>query len=526
VSRFAVLLCLVLTLPIGGCHLFQGAAPIDAGEVAVEADAPPEVPWPALPEPGPQPEWSVPESTAFTLSNGVPVTWIQHGDVPLVRMQINVHTGSAADPAGRSGLAAFTADMMNEGAGELDALQISDELLTLASSLGVGAGLDDSSLSMECLEDKLDETLALAALVVMEPTFPADDVERIRGDRLARLVTKRDRLQTVGWETFSKVLYGDAYLGRPSDGTEASIGAITRDEMVDFHRRTWTADNASIVAAGRFDALEAAVLLERHLGSWTAGDPAERPAPPTVELHRHEGITIYWVDRPGAEQSYVIVGNVAPAFAPDRQNARTLSNDVLGGYFTARLNMNLREDKGYTYGARSSVSGRELGGTFSARASVKATTTAASLKEFMSEIRGIVGERLITEEEFGNSQSRSVGAFPAGFEGLSGVVGQFAHADATGRPEGWLAGHRARVEGVTLEQARAELAEIVDPNALAVVIVGDHGAEIELNSDTADGRSRGLTVTVGGQVEALELGPIVMLDESGSPLPTDVPIQR
>jgi predicted Zn-dependent peptidase len=162
---------------------------------------------------------------------------------------------------------------------------------------------------------------------------------------------------------------------------------------------------------------------------------------------------------------------------------------------------------------------------FLARASVKSERTADSLTEFMNEIRGIVGERPITEVEFGNTRSRSIGSYPSGFEGLGGVVGRFAWADAYGMPEGWMAGHRQRVEGASLEEAQSELVGILDPDNLAIVIVGDRNGEIATGG-TRDGRDRDGIVTVGDLVEGLELAPIVMLDDKGDPVPSPEASER
>ena len=519
-NRLAPLLCLVV---LAGCSLFQGTPPVTVPEVEPEPD--PLATWPEMPEPGPIADWEVPAATRFVLANGIPVTYIQHGKVPLIELTLNVYTGSSADPAGLEGLASFTTDMMNEGTTTRDAVQISEDLLSLASDVGFGASLDHSYMVLDCLEDKLDETLALAAEMLLEPTFPADDIERVRQDRINRLITAKDRPQTVGWNVFTRVLFGDSYLGRPTQGTEESVAVITRDQMVDHHRRVWTADNAGIIAAGRLHPTQVSVLLQKHFGQWPAGDPAERPPVEPFEVQPHEGLSIYWVDRPGATQSYVVVGNLAPGFDPDLQTARSLSNDVLGGYFTARLNMNLREDKGYTYGARSSLVARQRGGMFLARASVKSERTADSLTEFMNEIRGIVGERPITEEEFGNARSRSIGSYPSGFEGLGGVAGRFAWADANHRPEGWLAGHRQRVQDAMLDSAQTELAGLLAPEHLAIVIVGDRNGEIAVGG-TRDGRERDGTITVADLVELLELAPIVMLDDKGDPVPSPEASER
>ncbi|MCP4870416.1 MAG: insulinase family protein [Proteobacteria bacterium] len=501
------------------CSVFQGSPPETSGT----AEPPPvEEPaasdHPAMPVPGDIPAWEVPAATTFTLSNGIPVTFVQAGKVPLAKLRVNIHTGSSADPAGKAGLADFTADMLNEGAGPYDALQLSDELLRLASSVGFGAALEYSYVQVDSLEDKLDATLALTAQMMGAPTFDADDVERVRGDRLNRILTSRDQLQTVGYEAFAKIIFGDAYIGRPTEGNAATVGAITREDLVAWHASVWNADNASIVAAGRSSVEDMTALLEKHFGLWPTGDAAARPTAPAVEAAPQQGVTIYWIDRPGASQSYLSVGNLAPAWDADRQTLRSVSNNVLGGYFTSRLNMNLREDKGYTYGARTRLSGDAQGGMFRAVSSVKAATTALSLQEFMKEISEIVAERPITAEEFEAATSRLVQGQPANFENLGGVLGQYGHSDAVGRPAGWLSGLRERVGAVTIEAAQAELASIVDPAHLAIVIVGDWNHEIDMGAETRDGQDRNIVQTVGEQVTALGYGPIVMLDEHGDPI--------
>ncbi len=520
--RNAAVLAALAFAVAGCCSLFQGSPPETSGEQTPPPE--PEAPaHPPMPEPGPAPAWEVPAATTFTLSNGVPVTFVQAGQVPLTRVRINLGTGSAADPAGAEGLAAFTADMLNEGAGERDALRISDDLKRMASSVGAGAALEYSYLDVHALEDQLDATLAIAADMVLSPAFTADDLERVRGDRLNRLLTDKDELPVVGYKVWHRIVYGDWYLGRPSAGTDASIGGITREQIVDWHARVWNADNASIVAVGRVDVAAMTELLEKHFGAWAAGDAEARPAIAGGAAETHEGVTLYWVDRPGASQSYVTVGSAAPAFDADRQTLRTVSNMVLGGKFTARLNMNLREDKGYTYGARTSLSGQSLGGAFRARASVKAATTAPSLKEFMKEISEIVGDRPITDAEHTDAVNGLVQGQPARFEGVGGIAGQFAHADAADRPDGWLAGSRARLEATTLEAAQAELASIVDPANLVIVVVGDWNHAIDMGAETVDGRDRAIVQTVGEQVTALGLGPIVMLDDNGDPVPEPAP---
>ena len=474
--------------------------------------------WPAMPEPGPVPLFEVPESTSFTLSNGVPVTLLQAGTIPMVQMQVNIFSGSASDPEGKSGVASLAGAMLKEGTELHSALELSELLLDMSSGIGVGAQLEYSSASVRCLEDKFSDTVALLAEIIRSPTFNSEDVERIREQRRSSLLAEKDRLPSIGYKVFRRLVFGDHYAGRPGRGTLASVERITRDDLIDWHARAW------IVLVGRLPAEVVKSVLEEHLGAWDATsfsnamalDPvpvAERkPQAPPYEQEQRRGTTVYWVDRPGAAQSYVTVGQSAPSWDEKLQASRVLGNSALGGQFTSRLNMNLREgvpsgtrDKhpAYTYGAGSSISSYSQGGMFRARASVKTAVTAASLQEFMYEISGILEDRPIDEQEFKAGQDRSLQGFPSRFEGIRGLLGQFASVDAMRRPDGWLAGYRERVAGVSREQAQQQLNEILDPTQLVVVIVGDFAA-------------------VGQEVAALDLGPIVMLDDEGDELPASV----
>jgi zinc protease len=496
------ILLLPLSVVLSGCY--KAAAPESSGSAASEA-------WPALPEPGPAPAFSVPEAQRFELSNGVPVTFLQVSTIPMVQMQLNIFSGSASDPGGKSGLASMAASMLKEGTDKHTALEISELLLDMSSGIGMGASLEHSSASVRCLEDQFEGTLALLGEMIRYSSFRPEDVERIREQRRSSLMAEKDRLPAVGYKVFRRLIYGDSYAGRAGRGTLDSLDAVTRDDMVAWHARAWVPENASIVLVGRMSVAVARAALEEHLGAWDKADfpqamamdpvpDAERsPQPPNYEQRARSATTVYWVDRPGAAQSYISVGQSAPPWDAGLQASRSLGNSALGGQFTSRLNMNLREDKGYTYGARSSIAGLPQGGSFRARASVKTATTAASLTEFMYEIRGIMSDRTISDEEFAAGQGRALQGFPSYFEGIRGVLGQFASADANRRPQGWLAGYHERVSSVSREQAQAQLQAILDPAQLVVLVVGDYAA-------------------VGEEVAALGLGAMVMLDDEGDPV--------
>jgi zinc protease len=502
---------LLSLLALSGCKKTTPSA--TSGSTAA-SPAPFEDGWPGMPIPGPAPSFSVPSAEQFTLSNGIAVTAIQRGSIPLVYLRLNIYSGSEADPAGKEGLAAFTADMMNEGTASRDALQLSDELQRMASSISVSAGLSSSSLSLNCLEDKFGDTLALARDILEHPTFPQGDIDRVRGDRKNRLLTQRDNPGTINYQVFARLLYGDHYAGRPTGGSAGSLDAISRDDMVAWHGSAWTPSNSGLVVVSRLAPAEVKAQLEQSLGSW-APAAATPPVAALVTPSPPAGLRLYWVNRPGASQSYIQVGSVAPAFNAVKHQAWTLGNMVLGGQFSSRLNLNLREDKGYTYGARTSVWDGPHGGMFRARSSVRTITTGPSLHEFFKELREIVGSRPITEDEFAAVVSRSDQGYAGSFENMGSVLGMVAGADANRRPEGWLEGHSSRVAAVSLEGAQAAITELVDPANLVVVIVGDWNAVVPA-PEQADGSPRPITVTVGDHIRGLNLGDVVFLDEDGA----------
>jgi zinc protease len=488
-------------LALAGCCWGPNAKDSGTAQAAEPAPAPvAEAPvWPPMPTPGPAPTFDVPKSTSFTLANGIPVTLVTTGAVPLVELQLNVRTGSAGDPAGKEGLAAVTADMLNEGAAGKDALALESALQRLASDVSLGASLDGSIVRVNALENKLQPTLDLVLEMLSKPTFADADLARVLEDRKRSLLAERDDLPTVGWRSFQRVLFGDRYLGRQGAGTEASLSAITRKDVVAWHRDVWSPANVSLVVVTRMDEASLKPLLDATLGTWKAAPKSKTPALKIARPTAKTGTTVYWVDKPGQSQSYVIVGNVAPAFDATSADLRTLGNHPIGGNFTARINMNLREDKGYTYGARSGFSASQHAGVFAASSSVRADVTAESITEILKEIRGALSDTPVTDDEHARSVGSLVQGEPSSYEEMSSVLSQFARADQLAYPEGYLQGRAKRLTAITREQAQAAFAEAVKGDDLVILVVGDR-------------------TVAGPAVEELGLGAIVAVDDEGNPL--------
>jgi zinc protease len=322
-----VLLAAAASVSLAACcySSVQKHAPEASGAPAADPAA-----WPAMPQPGPAPAFTPPVPERFTLSNGLPVTLVQAGQVPILALRLNVYTGSADDPVGRSGLASFTADMLNEGTTTRSALQLSDELQTLATNVGFGADTDFSDATLDALEDTLDPSLEIFADMVKNPSFPEEDLARVKTDRRNRLLTRRDEIANVAFDVFKRRLYGETYSGRNGDGTPEELDATTRDDLVAWYRSVWRPSNAGLVVVTRLGKDAVLPVLEKHLGTWKDSD-APRVEPLAAAPTPQAGRAVYWVDRPGSSQSFVIVGNVAPAFDPALDTARALGNHPLGG---------------------------------------------------------------------------------------------------------------------------------------------------------------------------------------------------
>lgn len=452
-----------------------------------------------MPTPGPAPTFNVPESESFTLANGIKVTLVTTGAVPLVELQLNIRSGSASDPAGKEGLAAVTADMLNEGVEGKDSLAIASELQRLASDVSLGASLDGSVVRVNSLEGNLEPTLGLVLEMLSSPTFADDDLKRVIEDRKRSLLSSKDDLPTIAWRSFRRTLFGAQYMGRPGAGTANSLDAISRDDVAGWHRDAWSPVNSSLVVVSRMDAATLKPLLDASFGAWGASENSTTPELSVAATESKTGVNVYWMDKPGASQSYIIVGNVAPAFDAATADQRTLGNHPVGGNFTARINMNLREDKGYTYGARSGFTASKNGGLFAASSSVRADVTAASITEILAEIRGALGDKPVSEDEHGRSVGSLVQAEPGSYERMSSVLGQFARADQMDYPEGHLQGRSARIAGISREDAQASFAEVVSGDDLVIMVVGDWSE-------------------AGPAVEELGLGAIIAVDDEGNPL--------
>lgn len=429
-----------------------------------------------LPSLGPEPPFTFPDVRRRTLPNGLRVWTVEHHEVPVISVLLLTPVGAAADPQDRPGLAAITGDLLDEGCGDLSALDVHEALGRIGAQLDTEVGADATVLGLTMLARFADRGVELLAEMVMRPRLEQREFDRVRELRLNRLVQLRDMPPALADRVFVQLLYKTHPYGHLPIGSEGSLRAMTLREVMAFHRRAYDPSRTTVIAVGDAPHDRLAEVIEGPFASWAARaqppaeqlpDPAAIPAPsPGVDR-------VAVVHRPGAAQSELRVGHVAaPRSTPD-YHALLVMNTVLGGQFVSRVNMNLRENKGYTYGARTSFDFRRGPGPFVLQASVQSEVTADALREAHAELRAIRGERPVTRHELEVGRAALTRGYPRSFETAEQIARGAAQLALYDLPDDYFTTFVPRVLEVTEETATAAAAHHIDPSRLFTVVVGD-----------------------------------------------------
>jgi predicted Zn-dependent peptidase len=426
-----------------------------------------------LPPLGADPSLRFPEIRRRTLDNGLRVWTIQHDAVPLVSFLALLPVGSSADPAERPGLAAITSDMLDEGCGELDAMELHDALGRIGGHLESEIGSDAIITTLSSLSRFADRACGLLADMIIRPRLEATDFLRVRELRLNRLIQLRDLAPALADRAFTRLLYGDHPYGHMPLGTEASLQSVTLDEVSKFHRTMFTPPRMTLVAAGNMPHDQLASAVEGAFGAWRPLaearqiDPAQWPLPPAPE----DRLAI--LHRPAAAQSELRIGHIGvPRRTPD-YHALLVLNIILGGQFVSRINMNLREDKGYTYGARTAFDFRRGAGPFVLNASVQSEATVDAIIEALGELDAIRGSRPVTATELRVGRAALTRGYPRNFETADQISRAAAQLALYDLPDDYFSTFVPKVVAVD-EAAVTRVAEqYIDPSRLLTVIVGD-----------------------------------------------------
>ena len=411
-----------------------------------------------------------PQIQRFALSNGLPVLLVEKHDLPLVAVEILLPGGAAAVTPSRAGLAGLTADMLDEGAGKRSALEIATELERLGALLGTSAGYDDSHVHMLALRPRLAESLDLLADLIVRPTFPPHELERVREERLDLILKLSAEPRSVANDLLSAALYGPAHpWGPPLLGTRDSLTLLGGDDVAAFHASRYHAGNATLMVAGDVTASELERLLEARLGAWERGETSPVVLPP-APVRTHASVHI--ADRPGAAQSEIRVGRVAVARSTEDYFAIVILNTLLGGSFTSRLNATLREEKGFTYGARSGFHTRRAPGPFVAQAAVHTPVTAEAVGVFLEEIERL-REEPVPEEELDRTRSYAALRLPQRFETVGDLVARLAEQVLHDLPDDYWVSYMPKLLAVDASAVQAAAQRHLDPRRMTVVVDGD-----------------------------------------------------
>ena len=418
----------------------------------------------------PVPTVKLPAIQKFTLPNGLKVLLVENHELPLVAFNLVVNAGTEFDPLDQPGLSSMTADMMDEGTKSRTALQIADEIDFIGASMDVRATTDGTFASLNTLTKHTDAALNVFADVLLHPTFPQAEFDRIKNQRLTSILQQKDQPGTIASNAFSYVVYGPQHpYGINSSGTESSISNLTRENLVSFYGSHYLPNNATMVVVGDVSLASVTPKLEKAFSSWKKGETRAASFPPTPSVDRRR---VYMIDKPGAAQSEIRIGY--PALARNTEDFQTvnLMNRVLGGQFSSRLNISLREKHGYTYGARSSFSFNKKPGPFIANAAVTTAKTDSSILEFLSEI-DLMHNEGVTADELAFVKKGLTGNFALSFETPSQVANALRNLVLYDLPNDYYQTYLQAIDKVTLDEVKGAAKKYLDSSKMAVVFVGD-----------------------------------------------------
>jgi zinc protease len=451
------------------------------------------------PEIGTPPELKLPKLQHATLSNGLKVILAERHEVPLVSFWLNLDAGYAADQFASPGTAGMTMGLLTGGTKTRTALQISDEQALLGAQVGAGSNLDLSIVELSALKSKLDPSLELFADVILNPVFPDADFKRQQQQTKARIQREKNTPVQMALRVLPGLLYGPGHAyGNPltGSGTTESVEKMTREDLVKFHGQWFKPNHATLVITGDTTLAEMTPKLEKVFAGWKPGTVPEKNIK-SVQLPAKS--VVYLIDKPGALQSIIIAGNVAPPQANPKEIAIEAANDGLGGMFGSRLNLNLREDKHWSYGASSLLWGARGQRPFLALAPVQTDKTKESLAEINKEFRGILGDHPVTPEELSKIQANETLSLPGSRETLDAVGQSINDMVQFGLPEDYYETYAGKVRALKTSDVGDGAKAIVHPDNLIWVIVGDR-AKIEAG------------------IKELGLGEIRLLDADGKPI--------
>jgi zinc protease len=453
-----------------------------------------------MPSAGAAPAADFPDFQRAQLSNGLKIILAPRTGVPTVNMNLIFDAGSAADPDGKEGLASLTPSAMTNGTERLSALEVSDQLQLLGAGIGGGSGVETTSMSLSALANRLEPSLALFADVLLHPAFRPADFSRTQAQQVAGIQQMNRNPGAIANRVMSASLYGpDSPYGRPTNGEESTVQALTPADAQAFHQAWMRPDNATLVVVGDITMADLQLALERAFAQWRApSTPIPARDDLTAAVPAAAGPRVLLVDRPGP-QSNILAGRLAPAFDAAIEPQTQLMNTALGGSFTSRINMNLREDKHWSYGASSGIRSSLGQRAFIASAGVQSDKTIESLAEMRRELSDVVGSRPMTDQELAAFKTNLVLRMAGGWETNGAVASDLQRMVVYGLPETYFDGYAQAINDATATSVSAAARAVVGDGPTTWVIVGDRA-------------------TIEPRLRELGLGEVQVVDAQGRPV--------
>jgi zinc protease len=452
-----------------------------------------------LPDAGTPPAPSFPAYQTATLSSGLKVIVAERPAIPVVELNLLVNAGYAADAGGAPGTASLAMNMLDEGTATRTALQISDELERLGASLATGSNLDTSFVTLSALKGNLDASLALFADVVLNPSFPAADFERLKKQQLARIQREKVTPNAMGLRVLPQLMYGAGHayaVPFSGTGTEAAVAALTREQLQGFHAGWFKPNNATLVAVGATTLAELQPKLEKLLAGWK---PGEVPAKNVAAVAAKPRADVYIIDRPGSQQSVIFAGVLAPPKNSGEDLALQAFNYALGGEFTSRINMNLREAKHWSYGASMVMPDARGQRPYFVIAPIQGDKTPDAVAEIAKELSGIVGGTPVTVEELTRAKTGMTLTLPGEWETNGAVLRSLGQMVQFDLPADYFTTYPGRINGLELGAVQQAGSGVIKPENVVYLVIGDRAA-------------------IEPGLKSLNLGEIKLLDADGNPL--------
>ncbi len=454
-----------------------------------------------VPEVNTFPDLSFPTLQRGKLDNGVEVILAERHTVPAVQLQLLFDAGYAADQGRKLGTSSFTMSMLDEGSKDLDSVEIAKRKQRLGAIIATSCGLDQCNASLNALDDQLKPSLELFTDIVRNPAFREADISRVRGQWLAGIAQEKSQPTGIALRTLPPLLYGKGHayaIPFTGSGTEASIKSLTTGDMRTFMADFIRPDNMKILVAGDTTLDKIIPSLNAAFGHWKA--PASKlPVKNIGEVAAPKQVRVYLVDRPDAQQSLILAGSLAPSTeAPNNLEIQTM-NGAFGGTFTSRLNMNLREDKHWAYGAFSFLSNARGQRPYLLYAPVQTDKTAPSVAEMLKEARAVIGDKPLTAQEISKIKVGDVRSMPGGYQTTSAVMGALQGIALYHRPDDYVQTLKSRIEAQSDASVEAAAKQLIHPDQLTWVIVGD-------------------LKKIEAPIRALKLGDVQVIDADGKPV--------